>query len=130
MDISLLIQRVEGVGGLAENIYGGADAGGRAELAGDAVEHFHDQSGIGGFAEKCFVDFEVDATPKLRVAHLAADFIFVDELIDEALIFFGFDDNLLEGINLGGNGIADGIDDAAGAFAEEVDYIVAVEAAG
>ncbi len=55
--------------------------------------------------------------------------MFVGQLFDEAEVFFHLHDHVFEGIELLGDGVRDGVDHAAGAFAEEIEDLVAVEVA-
>ena len=125
MHVAKLVQRFDPLAGVDEDLHQRRQGTRQAVLQRHAVEELHQQDRFVHLAKQRAIGLHIDARGAgFRGRRPLADFVFILKLLDEARVFVGLADDVLQRVELFGLGVAHGVDQARGAFADVVDHIV------
>ena len=118
MDEAGLMHRLEGFAGVDEAIDQHRHRAGDALIQRGAIKKLHDQSGFENLAQQGLFGLVVDDLAEVGMRHFSADLKLAFKLLDEPNMLVSFSRNMFQGIDLLCLWMADGVDQAAGAFAD------------
>jgi hypothetical protein len=129
-----LVHRLQSLGSVDEGLEDVHHLGGRADIQWLAIDQLHEQEGFGHLQEHGLYDFQLEGAAQvgvgLGVGKLARDLVLGLHLLDEAQVLLFSADHVLQGEDLFGGGIDDGVDGASRTFSQSLQNFIVEEFLG